>query len=132
MIWMKKVEKNSLKLTWSWIKLSSKCSLQMSRDLSCNPRQNWGSSTEFQGLILKNFSGFYSQYVYQHLVRKKLFNYYFHFEAISIYLCPFLKRSPCKWYFEKMTCPTWSRRICLFDRNESKCSHAWHTKAFET
>jgi hypothetical protein len=34
----------------------------------------------------KIFSEFSSQYVYQHLVRKELFNYCFHFEDISIYL----------------------------------------------
>ena len=34
--------------------------------------------------------------VYHNLVRKKMFNYFFHFEAILIYLWPNLKRSPFK------------------------------------
>ena len=46
---------------------------------------------ETHRLVLKISSGFSSQYVYQHLLRKKLFNFCFHFEDISIYLQPILK-----------------------------------------
>ena len=43
----------------------------------------------------KNIPRFSSQYVYEHLVKKELLNYCFHFEAILIYVRPILKWSPC-------------------------------------
>ena len=85
------IKKRQRKVIWRLIKLSY---VQLSLNLSCNPNDITNCTTKPWGLGIKIFSGFSSQYVSQ-LFEKKVVQYFLHFEAISIYVCPILKWSPC-------------------------------------
>ena len=65
------------------------------RGLAATPDKIEAVPQNLGGWFQKSFLGFLAN-ISINIMKKNLFNYCLHFEAISIYVCPILKWLPCK------------------------------------